>query len=153
VRSIVRSPKDFWAGAIYVVIGVAAIVLGLDYPMGTVLRMGPGYFPSVLGALLALIGALSLLRSFLRPGEPIGGVALKGLLVVVGATLLAGLLIRRTGVAVALPLLVIVSACASSRFRWRTTLALAAGITVFCALVFVKGLGVPLPIVGPLLGG
>jgi putative tricarboxylic transport membrane protein len=54
---------------------------------------------------------------------------------------------------IALPLLVIISALASSQFRWVPTIALAAGLTVFCAFVFIKGLGVPLPLIGPWLGG
>ena len=54
---------------------------------------------------------------------------------------------------VALPLLVIVSAAASTRFRWGAALALAAGLTLFCAAVFVKGLGVPIPVVGRWFGG
>ncbi len=64
-----------------------------------------------------------------------------------------GFLVRGAGLVVALPLLVIISAYASTRFRWRTTLIMAAGLTIFCALVFVKGLGIPLPIIGPWFGG
>jgi hypothetical protein len=150
---MIRSSKDFSAGAIYVAIGLGAILLARDYPMGTVLRMGPAYFPTVLGGLLALIGAVSLIRSFLQHGEPVGSFAFRGLLLVLAGTALAGLVLRRAGVAVGLPLLVFVSAYASSKFRWKTSLALAVGITVFCVLVFIKGLGIPLPVVGSLLGG
>jgi putative tricarboxylic transport membrane protein len=61
--------------------------------------------------------------------------------------------VRAAGLVIALPLLVIISAYASSRFRWRTTLMMAAGLTIFCALVFIKGLGIPMPVIGPWLGG
>jgi hypothetical protein len=64
-----------------------------------------------------------------------------------------GVLARGAGLVVALPLLVILSARASTHFRWRAALVLAAGLTVFCVAVFLKGLGVPLPVVGPWLGG
>ena len=57
------------------------------------------------------------------------------------------------GVVIALPLLIIVSAYGSTRFRWRPTLLMAAGLTIFCVFVFLKGLGIPLPIIGPWLGG
>jgi hypothetical protein len=148
-----RNPKDFWSGIIYVFIGLAVIVLGRDYGMGTTLRMGPAYFPSVLGAALALIGAISLIRSFLRPGEPVGAFAVKALVLILVGTLLTGFLVRGAGIVVVLPLLVLISAYASSKFRLATIVMLAAGLTVFCALVFVKGLTIPLPIVGPWLGG
>ena len=148
-----RNPKDFWTGLIYIFFGSSAALLATDYGMGTALKMGAGYFPTVLGALLAFIGAISLVRSFLQPGAPIGGFTLKGLLLVVGSTLVLGFMVRRAGLAIALPLFVIMSAYASVRFRWRPSLALAAGLTLFCVVVFLKGLGVPLPILGSWFGG
>jgi hypothetical protein len=78
---------------------------------------------------------------------------LAGLATVTVATVGFGLLARGAGLVVALPVLVVGSAAASARFRWGPALALAAGLTLFCALVFLKGLGVPLPLVGPWLGG
>ena len=63
-----------------------------------------------------------------------------------------GLVVRGAGVVIALPLLVIVSALASARFRWKTALLEAAGITLFCIVVFLKGLGVPLPVLGSWFG-
>lgn len=153
LTSLRRNPKDFWPGIIYVAFGSAAVVIARDYGMGTALRMGPGYFPTILGSLLILIGILSLLRSFVRPGTPVGAVALKGLLLVIVSTLVAGFLIRGAGMVVTLPILVIMSAYASIHFRWWPTLALAAGLTLFCVLVFLKGLGVPLPVLGSWFGG
>ena len=146
--SRVRNPKDFWAGIIYLAIGLAALTIAQDYRMGTAIKMGPGYFPTVLGGLLAFIGALSLTRSFISPGEPLGTFAWKGLLLVVAGTILTGYLIRHAGIVIALPVLVLVTAYASIRFRWGSALALAAGLTVFCALVFVTALGLPVPLLG-----
>jgi hypothetical protein len=74
-------------------------------------------------------------------------------LLVVSSVFLFGFIVREAGLIIALPLLVIISALASSQFRWVPTIALAAGLTVFCALVFIKGLGVPLPLIGPWFGG
>lgn len=151
--SLIRNPKDFWPGLIYLSVGLAVVILASDFGMGSATRMGPGYFPTALGAALALIGVVSLVRSFLRPGERVGAVAVKGLLLILAATLLTGFLIRGAGIVVALPLLVLISAYASAKFRVVPALALAVGLTAFCALVFIKGLGIPLPIVGPWLGG
>lgn len=146
------NPKDFWTGIIYIAIGTGAFVIARGYPMGTALKMGPAYFPTVLSALLVLIGIVSLVRSFLRPGSPVGGFTVRGLLLVTAATVLFGMIIRGAGLIIALPLLVLTSSSASIRFRWKTSLLLAMGLTVFCILIFLKGLGVPLPMLGPWFG-
>ena len=150
---MIRSIKDFSSGLIYIFFGSSAILLGREYGMGTALKMGPAYFPSLLGGLLVLVGAIAILRSFLVHGTPIGEIAFKGLILVVASVILFGVTVRGAGLAVALPLLVISSAMASSRFRWGWTLAMAVGLTVFCVLVFIKGLGVPLAVIGPWFGG
>jgi putative tricarboxylic transport membrane protein len=150
---MIRNSKDFWSGLIYIFIGSSAIIIARDYGMGTALRMGPAYFPAILGGLLFLIGAISVIRAFLVKGPPIGAFAFKGILAVIGATILFGLIVREAGLAIALPLLAIVSALGSTRFRWLPTLAMAAGLTVFSIYVFIKGLGIPLPILGSWFGG
>src|SRR5713226_1064063 len=121
--------------------------------MGTASKMGPAYFPSVLGGLLALIGLISIVRSFLRPGEPFGAFAYKGAAFVTGSTILFGLLVRDAGVVIALFVLVVMSAYASIKFRWGPSVALAIGLIVFSVLIFIKGLGVPLPLLGSWFGG
>ena len=150
---MIRSTRDFWSGALYIFFGSSALVAGRDYGMGTALRMGPAYFPSLLGALLVLIGAISVIRSFFIQGTPVGGFALKKLAFVACSVVLFGAIVRGVGLAIAVPLLVMISARASSRFRWTPSIVMAAGLTVFCILVFLKGLGVPLPLIGDWLGG
>jgi hypothetical protein len=150
---MIRSTRDFWTGLIYIFFGLVAVLIAREYGMGTALRMGPGYFPTVLGALLTLIGVIALIRSFIAPGSPIGRLALKGLLLVVASTLVFGVILREAGLVIAMPVFVIMSAYASVHFRWGPSLALAAGLTLFCVLVFLKGLGVPLPILGSWFGG
>jgi putative tricarboxylic transport membrane protein len=121
--------------------------------MGTALKMGPSYFPTILGSLLILIGIISLVRSFVKPGTPFGVFALKGLILIIASIILFGFIVRWVGLVIALPILVIISSYASVRFRWQYSFALAAGLTIFCILVFLKGLGVPLPILGSWFGG
>jgi len=150
---MIRSAKNFWAGLIYIFFGSTAILVGRDYSMGTAFRMGPAYFPTILGGLLFVIGTISVIRSFITVGDPIGRFAMWGLVLVTGSILLFGSLVRGLGVALALPVLVIISAYASTKFRWGPTFIMAAGLTIFCVLVFLKGLGVPLPVLGPWLGG
>ncbi len=140
--------KDFWTGLIYIACGTAALIISGDYELGTARNMGPAYFPRILGALLIIIGLIALLRSFFKSGTPLGEFAVRGLILVVGATVLFGIIARGAGLIIALPVLIIVSAYASHQFRLPSTLALAAGLTLFCILVFLKGLGVPLPVLG-----
>ncbi|MBK1842699.1 tripartite tricarboxylate transporter TctB family protein [Azospirillum sp. YIM B02556] len=144
-----RNPKDFFAGVIYIAVGLVAVWIGRDYATGTGSRMGPGYFPAVLGWLLAAFGVLSVLRSFVQDGSPIGTVAWKGLALVAGSTVLFGLLLESAGLIPALLALILVSAAASRMFRFE--IRAAAGLVAllaFCALVFVKGLGVPMALLG-----
>lgn len=153
MTSRIRSPKDFWAGILYIGFGLSAIVIGREYGLGTALRMGPAYFPTVLGVLLSLIGTISLIRSFLQPGEPVEGLALKPMILISIGVFLFGFLARAAGLVVVIPILVLTTAYASIHFRWGRSVLLAIGMTVFCVLVFIKGLGIPLPLLGSWFGG
>jgi hypothetical protein len=150
---MIRSTKDFWTGLIYIFFGSSAIIIALDYDMGKAIKMGPAYFPTILGGLLILIGIISVVRSLLQAGTPIGNFTFKGMALVVLSVALFGLLVRGAGLIIALPLLIILSAIASKNFRWIPTLLLGLGMTLFCILVFLKGLGIPLPVFGPWFGG
>jgi Tripartite tricarboxylate transporter TctB family len=148
-----RNPKDFWTGVVFTGLGVATVVIARDYPFGTATKMGPGYFPSVLGGLLALIGLIAIVRSFLQSGERIKGLAWKPIVLVLGASVLFGFLVREAGLAVAIAVMVMVSAYASVMFRWIPSVALALGLAVFSVVVFVKALGLPMPALGSWFGG
>ena len=150
---MIRSAKDFWAGLLYLFFGACAVIIARDYEMGSALKMGPAYFPTLLGYLLAAIGVISLARSFIAEGMAIGEFTIKAMLLVIVSVLLFGFLVRRAGFIIALPLLVLLSSTASVYFRWRPSLLLAAGLTVFCVFVFLRGLGVPLPLWGSWFGG
>jgi hypothetical protein len=149
MTTLSRNPKDFWTGVLYVAFGGAAFWIARDYGMGSASRMGPGYFPTVLSALLVIFGVISLVRSFIVPGPAIGKLALKAGALVIAATVLFGFLLPRAGLIVALLVLVLLSASASERFRfeWKAAAGLVL-LVAFCALVFVKGLGVPMPLLG-----
>lgn len=151
--SIIRSPKDFWAGVIYIFLGVAAIIIGKDYGIGTATKMGAAYFPVVLGGLLAFIGAISLIRAFAIQGDPISRLVYKEAAIIIGSIVLFALVLRGAGLPIALILLVLLSAYTSKNFRWLPSIGLAVGLALFCTLVFVKGLGIPLPILGSWFGG
>lgn len=153
--SFIRAPKDFWAGVLYAGIGGAAVFIAAgEYPMGRGGRMGPGYFPVVLGLLLLAFGVAAVVRSFLQDGAPVGAIAWKPMLLVAGSTALFGLLLPRVGLVAALLALLLLSASASSYFRFDPRAAAGmVALIAFCALVFVTALGVPLPLRGTWFGG
>ncbi len=150
--AFIRHPKDFWIGIIFIFFGLSAVVIGQDYGMGTAGRMGPAYFPVVLGGLLAVIGAIGVIRSFIRQGEPIGRIHVKELVLILAAVLLFGYLVRNAGLVPAAVVLILVSAFASPKFHLGKTIALAIGLALFAVLLFVKLLGLPMPILGPWFG-
>jgi hypothetical protein len=136
----------------FLLFGLAAVIIGQDYPMGTAGKMGPSYFPTVLGALLALIGLSAVIRSFVRSGEAVGKFYIKEIILILSAVLLFGALMRGAGLIAAVFVLVVLSAYASPKFRWGPALLLAGGLAAFSVLVFVKLLGLPMPMVGPWFG-
>jgi Tripartite tricarboxylate transporter TctB family len=139
--------KDFWAGVMLIVTGAAAVILARDYAFGTMLRMGPGYFPSVLGGVLVLFG-LYLLAQGLRGGEMIeGNWSLRALIVLPLSLVMFGLLMDHAGFVPALMALIVGSAAAGSEFKLTEALLLAAGLTAFAVLLFVWGLGLPYPLI------
>jgi hypothetical protein len=142
----IRSNRDFWAGVMLIATGAAAVVIARDYAFGTALRMGPGYFPSVLGGLMVLFG-LYLLAQGLRSNEKIeGNWSLRALVVLPLSLVLFGLLMEYAGFVPALFVLVVGSSAAGSEFRLVEALLLAAGLTVFCTILFIYGLGLPYPL-------
>ena len=151
-KAIGRS-KDFWSGVMFLAAGGGFVGFGRKHPLGTAMIMGPAYFPTVLGALLALIGFILIGRAMLRPGPAVGRLAYGPLALVTASTVLFAVLLRRLGLAGALFLLVVLSAYASARFRWPVALALAVGLAVGSSILFVWLLGLPLPILGTWLGG
>ena len=150
--SFIRDPKDFWSGVIFVIFGLAAVIIGRDYSMGTAGRMGPAYFPTILGGLLTLIGLIGVVRSMVKSGGPVGRFAIREIFLVMLAVVVFGVLVRGAGLAISVVLLVMVSGYASVKFKPGPYLLLAVGLAVFCVLVFVKALGLPMPMFGPWLG-
>jgi Tripartite tricarboxylate transporter TctB family len=138
--------KDFWSGAMLIAVGVGAVLVARGMPFGTALRMGPGYFPTILGGVLTLFG-LWLVVKALRHSEAIaGGWSLRALILLPLSLVLFGILMDRAGFIPALAVLIFGSAAASSEFKLGEVAALAVFLIVFCVAVFVWGLGLPYPL-------
>jgi len=150
----IKSQKDFGAGILYIAFGAVGFFIARDYGFGQASRMGPGYFPSVLSGLLLAFGLVAVIRSFIKPGEPVGAFAWRATAYVVISNVVFALLLIPAGLIIALIALILISAAASLHFKfdWKAAGALVV-LVVFCALVFVRGLGVPMPLLGTWFGG
>jgi hypothetical protein len=144
--SLIKHQKDFWAGVLYIAFGTAAIVIALDYPLGTANRMGPGYFPRGLGTLMIVLGAILVLRSLKLRGAPIAFPTFKPLLIVLGSVLVFGLVAPKGGLVVAVILLVLLSSLASHEFRLKEAVIASLVMSVFTVLAFAWGLQLQLPV-------
>ncbi len=154
MQAFIRGPKDFWAGMIYFGLGLGFALVARDYSFGTTIRMGPGYFPTVLGGLLALVGLISIVRGIRLGGEPISRFAWRPVIFISLSLVLFGLLLPGGGLIPALAALLLIAPAAARSFRYSLTGALAAiALIVFCAVVFVEALGLPLPLFGKWFGG
>ena len=145
--------KDVYAGALFIVLGL--MFGGSSYfnlNIGSMLRMGPGFFPIMLSLLLILLGSAIIFHGLRASPSPIGTVSWKAVCLVLAAPLLFALTVRGLGFWPATMLVVFVSAFASMRTSLATALILGVGVATVCALVFVWGLEVPLPLVGPWIG-
>jgi Tripartite tricarboxylate transporter TctB family len=139
--------KDVWAGLFLIVVGITAAVIARNYTFGTALRMGPGFFPTVLSGFMILSG-LYILANGLRSGEKIeGSWPLRALIVLPLALVLFGVLIERAGFVPAMLVLIFGSGLAGIDFRPIELLIFSVLLTALCAIVFVWALGLPYPLI------
>jgi hypothetical protein len=147
-----KSVRDLLAGLIFIAFGLTFAGISLTYDLGTALRMGPGYFPFVLGLLLTLLGLAIAIEGFLKGEDAaIGTIPWRGLLLITAAVLVFGLGVKRLGLAPSLFVAVFLAALSSARTGIVAALVMALGLTVLCILIFVEGLGMPVPLLGPWL--
>ena len=143
-------PRDLVGGLLVMAIGAGFLLVGQELETGSSFRMGPGYFPTILGLLMVALGALLAGLAWRGPAEEgaFAHVPWRGLGLIVGATLLFGATLRGLGLAPVLVLVVLATAWASRYARWRSAVPLALGLALFCSVLFVQLLGLPLPLLG-----
>ena len=142
----VRAPKDFWSGLMFLAFAAVTLVAANGYSMGRGGRMGPGHFPTVLGAVLAVLGLILLIRSFAIDGEAMERIQLRPLIVLTICVILFGLMIQPLGLVIALTVTTFVAALAGRDIRLKEAALLSVGLTLLAVLIFVLALRLPLPI-------
>jgi hypothetical protein len=142
----IRHPRDFFAGLIFVAFGFAAFFIGRGYSMGTAVRMGPGYFPRVLGVLLVLIGLVVAGRALVLDGPRVDKIELRPLLLVLLGIVAFALVLQPFGFVAATIVLVAIASFGGWEFNWRDVLISAAILSIAGVGIFVTGLKLPINI-------
>lgn len=152
-----KSQKDFWAGIMYMAVGLGFAVGAQNYSIGTGARMGPGYFPLILGVLLTLIGAAVAFKGLTAgpaDGDPIGKWAWRQVFFILLANFAFGILlvgvpsigIPAMGLIVAIYALVFIASMAGSEFRAKSVFILATILAVGSYVAFVWALNLQFPV-------
>jgi len=158
----IKSQQDWWAGLMFIAIGLFFIVVALGtpefidrivgtrlipgYQMGSAVRMGPAYFPVMLGGLLAFLGLLVLFDSIAEKGPDVAKFHFRPLLFIAVSSLAFAYLLKPLGLVLASVALVFISAYGGHEFKWKEVAIMSVVLVIFSVLVFVKALALPFPI-------
>ena len=145
----IKSQKDFFAGLMYLVVGGAFAWGATGYTIGKASRMGPGYFPLLLGSILALIGAFVLFKSMVvdtEDGEKIGSIAWKPMGYIIGSNLAFGVLlgglpsigVPAMGLIAAIFALVFIASRAGDVYKVKEVFLLSVVLAILSYLAFIK---------------
>lgn len=148
MRSDLHHNRDFLGGLLFLAFGVTTLVVGREYPMGWAARMGPGYFPTALGAILCLFGVWITARGIRYGARIRGSWAWKPLALITLSIVLFGFFMERYGLVPALAVVFFASAPAGHEFRFKETALLALVMGAFAVGVFFYGLKLPYPLFG-----
>jgi hypothetical protein len=139
----IANNADFWAGVMFVIFGAAAVYMSRDYPMGSAMRMGPGYFPTYLGVLMMIFGIIIGARGFLKGSDPIGPWAFRPIIVLSLGVIAFGLLIEKVGFIPSLVALILLTTLAGREFKWLEVLIVTIVLVVGAVGIFIYGIGLP----------
>ena len=144
----IRNQKDFWAGLMFAAFGLFFSGFGTRYTFGSAARMGPGYFPTVLGVILIVMGAIIALTALSPKAEEhrVQKFSWPTILLVLGSVVLFGILLQRAGLVISLATVVIVSSYASHEFGWKATIINTVVLIALCMAVFVYALSLQFPL-------
>ena len=147
----IKSQKDFFAGLMFTIVGAGFAWGAATYNVGTGARMGPGYFPLMLGILLSVIGLAVIFEALVvetEDGEPIGKIARKPLVFIIASNVVFGILLGglpslglpAMGLIIAIYALVIIASMAGDHFSFKLALILATVLAIGSYLTFIVGL-------------
>jgi hypothetical protein len=154
LRAHIRNKKDVVAGVLFAAIGLATVVGASEYPLSTIRSIGPGYFPIMIGVVLALLGVGVAFQGMSFSGavsevptqeqEDDDGIAIRPLIMITLAVVAFGVTVRPLGLAAATVALVTLSSLAGREFGWLKVILLSAGLIALSWLTFIYLLGLPM---------
>ncbi len=144
----IRDQKNFWSGLMFIAFGLFFVGWAQQYDMGSAARMGPAFFPTMLGGLMFLLGVIVTIEGLATEHadgkiEPFN---FRALVLVLGSVLAFGLLLRPAGLIVSLFVLICVSSLGSHEFKLRDVLLLSVGMSLLVYAVFIYGLNMTIPV-------
>ena len=153
----IKSQKDFFSGLLFTAVGVAFAWGATKYSVGTAARMGPGYFPLMLGILMAILGGVITFKALVvetEDGDKLGRWALKPLFFIISANLLFGLMLGGLpsikfpafGLIVGIYALTFVASLAGEEFKFKEVAVLATILAVMSYLAFIVLLKLQFPV-------
>lgn len=146
------NPRDMAAGGVFVAIGLFfALGAWLDLRIGSAFSMGPGYFPLLLGGLLMILGTAIALRAVIAAPVPFGATSWRGLFMTLAAIVFFAATVRGFGLVPSLFGATLLASAASGKVGLGAGVSLAGALTLICVSIFIWGLGLPYPTIGPWL--
>lgn len=146
----IKNKKDFFSGLLFIFIGAGAAAVSQENEMGQLSRMGPAYFPCILGVSLALLGAALSIRALIVPAAGSEGelehVHWGVLLCILGSTALFALTLLSLGLILAMAILITVSSFANAHWKAKEIAVLIAVLCAACWAIFSLGLGMQFPV-------
>jgi putative tricarboxylic transport membrane protein len=138
-----RNNRDFLAGLVYIGTGIAGWWMALDYPFGSALRMGPGYFPIVLSGMMIAFGIAVLLMGVKNNEKIKGNWSIRAMIMLPLSAVLFGILMEEIGFIPALAVLIPAAAASGRDFKWLEVVLLTIGLIILSLGIFIWGLGLP----------
>jgi len=139
----IRSMKDFSAGLMFIAIGGLFAIGATQYPMGTAVRMGPAYFPSILGWGTVALGFMVFVESFLVDDEKPTPVKWRPLLLVIASVMAFAAIVNTGGLITATVVLIITAALGGHEFKLKEAIISAVLMSITVWAIFDKALGLP----------
>jgi Tripartite tricarboxylate transporter TctB family len=154
---LIKNEKDFYSGLMFMAAGGAFALGAMQYTIGEAAKMGPGYFPLMLGVLLTVLGMAITFKALtveVDGGEKFGSFAWKPLLCVIGANIVFGICLGgikaiglgSLGLIVGIYALVLIASIAAEHYKIHEVLALATALAIGCYAVFIKLLNLQMPV-------
>ncbi len=149
----ISNRRDFWAGILFVLLGVFFIYFAQEHELGRASRMGPAYFPTLLGILLAACGLIvSLIAFFKKPADPetddgsVGPFHWRVLILILGSIVVFGLMLGTFGLMLSLAAMIVIAGLAARDFRLKETVAIIVVLDLLAWIIFVYGVGMYVPV-------